>query len=124
MLDVACALILDKNTIFAAQRAAHKSNPHLWEFPGGKIEPGEDAPAAIIREMKEELNLHVLPLQPFEHKTVTSGSVCLHPWYCSIQSGKLVLRDHQRYQWVALQQWKELLWTPPDVTLLELLTGE
>ncbi|HBI21774.1 MAG TPA: 8-oxo-dGTP diphosphatase MutT [Legionella sp.] len=59
-MRVAVALVMDKQRVLITQRARHKPHGGLWEFPGGKIEPGEAPLAALIREVKEEVGLDVL----------------------------------------------------------------
>lgn len=56
-IPVVCALIEHDGTVLVAQRPAHKHLPFKWEFPGGKVEPGETAEAAIVRELREELGV-------------------------------------------------------------------
>ena len=56
-IPVVCALIERAGTVLVAQRPAHKHLPFKWEFPGGKVEPGEAAEAAIVRELREELGV-------------------------------------------------------------------
>ncbi len=61
MLNVTCAIILFQNKILVTQRSESMKLPLKWEFPGGKLEPGESEEACIIREIKEELNLNIFP---------------------------------------------------------------
>ena len=67
LLVVAAALIDAQGRVLIAQRPAHKSLGGLWEFPGGKVEPGEGLEAALVRELKEELDVAALEsaLAPF-----------------------------------------------------------
>ncbi len=67
LLVAAAALIDPKGRVLIAQRSAHKALGSYWEFPGGKVEPGESPEAALVRELKEELDLTVEPdaLDPF-----------------------------------------------------------
>ena len=59
MTEVVAALIWDKNRFLACQRPAHKARALLWEFVGGKVEPGETLPQALMRECAEELAINV-----------------------------------------------------------------
>ena len=65
MTEVVAALIWDKNRFLACQRPPHKKRGLLWEFVGGKVEPGETKEAALIRECKEELAITVVPQDIF-----------------------------------------------------------
>lgn len=83
-VPVVCALIERDGRLLLAQRPVDKHLPRKWEFPGGKVEPGEDSTAAIIREIREELGCEVeitraLPRFPFTYGMVIIEMI---PYVC------------------------------------------
>lgn len=85
-IPVVCALIERDGRLLLAQRPAHKHLPLKWEFPGGKVEPGEDPAAAIIREIREELGCeifiaHALPSFVHDYKTAIIEMI---PFVCTL----------------------------------------
>ena len=85
-VPVVCAVIERNGLVLIAQRPPHKLLPLKWEFAGGKVEPGEDPAAAIIREIREELGCvvvvaHALPRFTYDYKTVVIEMI---PFVCSL----------------------------------------
>jgi A/G-specific adenine glycosylase len=80
----------------------------MWEFPGGKVEIGEKLEQALVREIREELNVTVQVGQNigvYEH-AYTHFSVSVHAFYCQKLSGKLKALDQQAYKWVELEEFE------------------
>lgn len=102
MLQVVCAVIQQGDQYLLCQRSSAMKLPLKWEFPGGKVEPGESLQAALQREIKEELNLQIQPLRALTAVEFhyPEFSLRLHPFLCRIQSGTLHLNEHQAYVWV------------------------
>ncbi len=107
-VPVVCAVIQQEDGVLVAQRPPHKLLPLKWEFPGGKVEPGEDPAAAIVREIREELgcDVHVLrALTPFEHdyKTVVIRMI---PFVCALTpaSPPPHAHEHVALAWVPLAE--------------------
>jgi 8-oxo-dGTP diphosphatase len=103
-IPVVCALIERNGLVLVAQRPAHKHLPLKWEFPGGKVEPGETAEAAIVREIKEELACDIvlvraLPTFPHDYAAVT---IMMIPFVCQLaaESSEPGLTEHVALQWV------------------------
>ena len=85
-IRVVCALIEREDCLLLAQRPAHKHLPLKWEFPGGKVEPGEPPADAIIREIREELGCEILithALPPFIHDYKTT-IIEMIPFVCTL----------------------------------------
>ena len=85
-VPVVCAVIEREGLVLIAQRPPHKLLPLKWEFPGGKVEPGEDPAAAIIREIREELGCAItitraLPRFTYDYKTVVIEMI---PFICAL----------------------------------------
>ena len=124
VLNVVCGLIVVNGRFLAARRAASRRFPLLWEFPGGKIEAEEDPPAALERELMEELSLKVRILRKLEAVTFadSSSSIRLIPFLCvPDQEAAPVPHEHAELRWITPQTATSLNWAPADVPLLKLL---
>lgn len=122
-IDVVGAVFLRDGSVFAARRGPGKAMAGMWEFPGGKIEPGETPQEALERELREELRIdaHV-----GDHLTTTlhhydSGVVNLATYICAITHGEPELTEHSEARWVPVARLTELDWAPADVPAVELL---
>lgn len=119
---VVCALIVDDDErVLAARRSPSMDLPGKWEFPGGKVEPGETPEAALIREIKEELDLAVrvsatLPDYVHHYK---EKSIRLIPFVCSVVSGKVSLKEHESWNWFNCNELQQLDWAEADIPILK-----
>ena len=107
-IPVVCAVIVREGRILLAQRPANKHLPLKWEFPGGKVEPGEEAAAAIIREIREELGCAVVitrALPPFLHD-YTTVVIEMIPFVCGLASGSPEPHPHEHvaFTWAPLEE--------------------
>ena len=103
ILAIGIALINEQNQILIARRPAHKALPLKWEFPGGKVEENESFELCIIREIKEELNLDILPVDYIgkESFQYDYAYVTLHLYTGKIISDSpLKLNEHIEIKWV------------------------
>lgn len=103
------------------QRKSTDVGAGLWEFPGGKIEPGETAEEALVREIEEELSLTAVVLSFFgqnEHE-VENRILDLVLYHVQLPNYNWVLNDHDQYAWVSRQNWKNWEVAPLDIPLLE-----
>ena len=101
-LIVTCALIEKEGKVLINQRSGEMSLSYLWEFPGGKLEPGEDLLECIHREIDEELSLQIevtgklpAPLHPYPGKILE-----LVPYLARITGGEMILHEHTGAAWV------------------------
>jgi 8-oxo-dGTP diphosphatase len=122
----ACALIDPDGRILIAQRPQGKSMAGLWEFPGGKIEPGERPEQSLIRELKEELGIAVkeeclAPLTFASH--LYSDFHLLMPLYvCRRWQGIVTAQEQQKLKWVRPAELKTYPMPPADEPLISHLT--
>lgn len=126
VLVAACALIDPDGRILIAQRPQGKSMAGLWEFPGGKIEPGERPEQSLIRELKEELGIAVkeeclAPLTFASH--LYSDFHLLMPLYvCRRWQGIVTAQEQQKLKWVRPAELKTYPMPPADEPLISHLT--
>lgn len=123
MTDVVAALIWEGDRFLACQRPAHKARGLLWEFVGGKVEPGETPEEALIRECREELDVTVRPLDVFftvlhEYPDLT---VRLILYNAVIEEGTPRLLEHNALRWITTRQIDELEFCPADEEILKKL---
>lgn len=92
-----------------------------WEFPGGKLEPGESAEASLIREMQEELQLEIAilePLIPVIHAYPTV-EIELIPFLVKHIGGTLQLSEHDAFQWSSVEQLLQFDWAEADLPIVK-----
>ena len=120
-LKVVCALIEKEGRVLVAQRSATQSLPLKWEFPGGKIEPGESECEALAREIREELGGEIAvgkTMTPVSY-SYPEFSITLHPLLCRLTSGKAVPHEHAALAWCSAGELRELEWAPADNPVME-----
>ena len=126
VLVAACALIDADGRVLIAQRPQGKSMAGLWEFPGGKVEPGERPEQCLIRELKEELGI-IVREQCLAPLTFASHSYpdfyLLMPLYvCRRWEGIVTAQEHQALKWVRPGELKNYPMPPADEPLISHLT--
>jgi len=127
LLVAAAALIDSSGRVLITQRPQHKQLGGLWEFPGGKVEPGEAPEQALIRELKEELDLTVEPdaLDPFAFASHAYPDFhLLMPLYVATRwSGEMKLEPNsaQAAKWVTPAALRDHEMPPADVVLVDRL---
>ena len=121
MMDVVCGVIRNPAGEFlACLRPAGKHLGGLWEFPGGKVEPGESPESALIRELCEELAVVVEvgeALAPVLW-TYAERTIRLLPYRCEIIGGELRAIEHERLLWCAPENFPDLAWAAADLPIL------
>lgn len=123
-ISVVCIVLLDaENFLFTTRRGPQQSLGGKWEFPGGKVEDGEDPRSALGRELREELRLdldcnQMAAMSPVEHP-LADGFIILSPFrsQCRVRP-KIELIEHQDSKWCSLDEAFELDWAPADVPIL------
>lgn len=120
MIEVCCAIILKESRILAVQHGPGSSHPLKWEFPGGKILPGETAQQCIGREISEELTIQIevqYQLTPVEFD-YGSKQIKLIPFVCKITSGEILLTEHFAKQWLTMNELTDTDWLQADRELI------
>lgn len=109
--------------ILATQRSQSMSLPLKWEFPGGKIEPGETARECVQREWFEELGVKVCIVKELTSVThsYANFSVTLYPFLCNHSSGKLMLHEHADACWLTPYELSNLDWAEADWPIIDYL---
>lgn len=119
-IEVVAAIIIKDGQVFATQRG-YGEWQGWWEFPGGKIESGEAPDAALIREIREELNAEIAVgdlLQTIEWDYPTFH-LTMHCYLCTLTSDKLHLNEHADSAWLTKETLATVQWLPADVVLLD-----
>lgn len=121
LVRVVAAAIVHEQRCFVARRRDDLARGGLWELPGGKVEPGESDPDALVRELVEELDMQVRPVRLLAESVHDYGDirVCLVGWLCTWQGGGPTLRDHSEARWLAEGTLHSIEWAPADIPLLE-----
>ncbi len=126
MTEVVAALIWDGNRFMICQRPAHKARGLLWEFVGGKVEPGETKEQALIRECREELDVTLRVMDVFmevEHE-YPDITVRLTLFNAEIAEGTPRKLEHNDIQWITVAQIPDYDFCPADKEILERLISE
>lgn len=121
-IRVAAAIIVRNNRIFATQRGYGEFRD-FWEFPGGKIEAGEDPRDTIKREIREELAADVTPLKHFTtvEYDYPEFHLSMDCFYATVTRGDLVLREHEAARWLEIGELDAVRWLPADRIVVEAL---
>lgn len=121
LLPVVGAAILDGDRCLVARRGPSMSAPGRWEFPGGKVERGEDPRAALVREIREELGIEIAVGPLLGRGIVAEPPICLDVYEASRTGGQPELREHQDTRWIAAVDIDQLDWADADVPILAAL---
>jgi 8-oxo-dGTP diphosphatase len=125
VLVAACALIDVDGRVLIAQRPEGKQLAGLWEFPGGKVEPGEAPEEALIRELKEELDIDVAKacLAPFVFAShpYETFHLLMPLWLCRRWSGTVRAQEHKALAWVKPERLGDYPMPPADEPLVAYL---
>ncbi len=122
---VVAAIIREGNKVFATQRG-YGDYKDGWEFPGGKIEPGETPQQALAREIKEELDTEIavgdyLTTIEYDYPTFHLSMQC---FWCKIVDGTPVLIEHEAARWLDLDHIDSVDWLPADLSIIPLIKSE
>lgn len=121
-INVVAAIIHKDKQIFATQRGYGEFKDG-WEFPGGKVEEGETPEAAIVREIKEELEAEIkvekyIHTVEYDYPTFHLSMKC---YLCKVKSGELTLKEHEAARWLSKEELYEVDWLPADIELIQII---
>lgn len=120
-IKVVAAIIRDGERLFATQRG-YGEYKDGWEFPGGKVEPGETPQEALVREIKEELDADIivgdlLTIVEYDYPTFHLSMDCF--WATLVEGSKMKLLEHEAAKWLTLDNIDEIEWLPADVEVMK-----
>ena len=118
-IEVAAAIIVKDNKVFATQRGYGEFKDG-WEFPGGKIELGESAQEALVREIREELDVDIRVgklLETVEYD-YPEFHLTMHCFICELLSEEIVLKEHEDARWLKKEELDSVGWLPADVGVI------
>lgn len=118
-IEVVAAIVQDGNKIFATQRGYGEFKGG-WEFPGGKMELGETHQEALIRELREELDMDVHVGELFEtvEYDYPNFHLTMHCFLCTLKSKNYVLKEHEAAKWLTREKLDTVAWLPADLGLI------
>lgn len=119
-IEVVAGVIRDGEKIFATQRG-YGDCKDGWEFPGGKMEPGETPQQALARELREELAVEVdvdefICTVDYDYPKF---HLTMHCFYCTVISGELKLLEHEAARWLSASQLHDVDWLPADIEVVK-----
>lgn len=120
---VGAVMVNENNHILCALRSETMSMPDHWEFPGGKIEKGENMEEALIREIDEELGCQIeveAKITDTHHQT-DSVIIHLHTYLAKIIEGTPKPMEHAELRWVPIERLHQLNWAPADIPTVDRL---
>jgi 8-oxo-dGTP diphosphatase len=123
-LRVVAAVIIRDGCVLACRRNAERSSGGLWEFPGGKVEPGESPQEALAREIREELGVDIEVGELIHRATTSTGAVHVDLSSCAARlmgAAPTSSTDHDVLRWMQPDQLGELTWAKPDLPVIALL---
>ena len=120
MAVVGAALLRD-GRVLASRRTEPPRLAGLWEFPGGKVEPGESDPQALARELREELRVEAEVGEQLGGDLAIGETAVLRVYLCRLVSGEPALVDHDAHRWLSAAELLDVPWIPVDLPLVEQL---
>ncbi|MCU1673060.1 MAG: (deoxy)nucleoside triphosphate pyrophosphohydrolase [Frankiales bacterium] len=108
----------DPPRVLASRRTEPPHLAGLWEFPGGKVEPGESDEQALVRELREELGVLAVVGERLGEDLPIGDTAVLRVYLCRIVSGEPALVDHDEHRWLTADELEDVPWIPVDLPLV------
>lgn len=120
-IEVVAAILIQGGRVLAAQRSEGGIRGGTWEFPGGKVDPGESQRAGLERELREELSLEVEVTDLFLSLThdYPDLRIHLHAYFCQHRAGAATALEHQSVRWLRPSELREVHWSDADRVIAE-----
>ncbi|MFF5206754.1 (deoxy)nucleoside triphosphate pyrophosphohydrolase [Streptosporangium sp. NPDC000396] len=115
---VGAAIVDDAGRLLAAQRAEPPELAGGWEFPGGKVDPGEDELEALVRECREELDVLIETGAQVGGDWPLANGYILRVWLAKIVEGEPEAKEHLALRWLAMDELYEVPWLPADLPIV------
>lgn len=113
------AAIIDRGRVLAARRTTPEHARGMWEFPGGKVEPGEDPDVAIVREIREELACEVAVVGHLDGEQPVKDGYTLRVAVAALVAGEPMPHEHDAVRWLGADELDLVTWLEPDVPFLD-----
>lgn len=127
MVEVACAIIMKGDKVLLTQRSESMEHPLKWEFPGGKLKPGESPERCIKREINEELHAQIKVDQLLRSVLFDYGKGIfkLIPFVCSLRpEDEITLEQHKAYTWIEKHELEKYDILAADIEVIKALNGQ
>lgn len=123
---VGAVILNERREILCALRSKNMSLPGMWEFPGGKLEPGESPQQSLVREIKEELGCDIEVGDFITECTHHYPNVIVHlsTYFARIVHGQPKATEHEKVVWLPVDQLKSLSWAPADIPTVDKLLSD
>ena len=118
---VGAAILDDDGRVLGAERAEPPSMAGMWEFPGGKVEPGETELDALVRECREELAVTIEVIERIGEDIVLPSGWVLKVWTARAVEGEVTAVEHSDLRWLSLDELDSVPWLPADAPLVDAL---
>lgn len=122
VIEVVAAILMNDNLVLATKRGYGKYID-LWEFPGGKLEPGETKEEALHREIREELLIEIAIQDLFctVDYDYPDFHLTMHCYICRVISGTITLLEHKESRWLSAEELNSVQWLPADIDIIHRL---
>ncbi|MEO3872606.1 NUDIX domain-containing protein [Nonomuraea sp. B12E4] len=116
---VAAVIVGSGGRVLAAQRAEPPALAGGWEFPGGKVEPGEAEEVALVRECREELGVEVVVGERVGGDWPLSDGYVVRVWLCSLPAGEPEAKEHLALRWLGPGEYYDVEWLQADLNVMK-----